>query len=179
MKSFPSLFCLALALTGCASIGGASPTSTPIPIAYATFHDPRFGFSFKYPPNWTIPKSGGQTVQISGLQRYVLNIALPGNEAGMSVEVNGDSQPLPLSFTNGFKTHLPNDPRTYVYFHSAVAGQPAMKIERYSNSQIDQIDTVFDTQQDRYVIRTISPNPPFTTRALAGYKEIVRTFKAQ
>jgi hypothetical protein len=148
-----------------------------VPIGNATFNDLQFGFSFKYPRNWTIPKSGGHTVQSSGTDQYVLDITLPGNEAGMSVELDGAVRPLP-TFVDGHKAHISGDPHTYVYFHRTVDQWPGMRVERFKGSQLNEIDTIFNTRRASYDIRTISANPPFTSRALAGYEEIVRTFKA-
>jgi hypothetical protein len=124
-----------------------------------------------------VPKSGGRTIQNSGVDQYVLDITLPGNEAGMSVELDGAVRPLPLSFVDGKKSHIPNDPHTYVYFHRTVDQWPAMRVERLKGPVMNEIDTIFNTRRASYDIRTIAGNPPFSTRALAGYDEIVRTFK--
>ena len=177
MRAILAGICLTLVLAGCGLAGVASPTATAVPIGYATFNDPQFGFSFKYPQNWSIPKSGGHTIQNSGLDQYVLDITLPGSEAGMSVELDGAVRPLPLTFVNGKRSHITGDPHTYVYFHRTVTQWPAMRVERFSGTKMNEIDTIFNTRKESYDIRTIAANPPFTSRALAGYDTIVRTFK--
>jgi hypothetical protein len=172
----PALLC-ALLLAGCGT-SGATPTATPAPVhvATASYSDHQYGFSFKYPQNWSVPKSGGHQVDNGGVKQYVLDITVPKNQAGVSITVDNSVQPFP-SFTNGHKGHIPNDPHTYVYFHRTVSQLPAMRVERYSGTQINEIDTFVNTPRQSYDIRTLSPNPPFTAQELAGYETIVKSFK--
>lgn len=164
-------------LAGCGADAATKPTATPfVPTALSSYRDPKFGFSFQLPKNWTVPPRGGHTVNNNGLQQYVVDITLPRNEAGLSVTVDGDIQQFP-KFPNGRRGRIPGDPHTYVYFHRTVSQWPAMRVERYSGATLNEIDTIVNTRKASFDVRMITSNPPFSSRATYGYDTIIRTLK--
>ena len=163
-----------ITLAGCGS-SGAKPAPTSVPLA--SYTDPKFGFSFRYPSNWTVPKGGGKVINVAGVSTYELDLNVPQQEAQISVTVDGDVTPFP-TFADGKTAPDPNAPsHTFQYFHGNVAGWPAMIIRRFTGKQITEVDTVTNTRTRSYDVRALTATPPFPAFVTHGYSQIVKSFK--
>ena len=76
------LLIVTLTLAGCGS-SSAKPTPTTVPLA--TYTDPQYGFSFRHPSNWTVPKTGGKVINVAGVRTYELDLAIPQDAAQVSM----------------------------------------------------------------------------------------------
>lgn len=166
------LLSVALVAAGC----GSSSATPPAPvIASARYKDARFGFSFRYPSNWTIAKGGGRVISVGGVQTYIIDVSIPQNNAQISVTVDGDVVPFP-AFQDGKTAPDPNGPtHTFQYYHAHVAGWPAMVIQRFTSKQITEVDTVTNTRSRSYDVRKLTISPPFSPDVNQGYNQIVKT----
>jgi hypothetical protein len=168
------LLVVAFTLAGCGS-STAKPAPTPIPSV--AFTDPQFGFSFRYPVNWSVPKKGGNIVDVAGVRTYELNLKVPQDAAQLSITVDGDVVPFP-AFADGKTAPDPNGPtHTFQYFHAHVAGWPAMEIRRFTGKQITEVDTVTNTRTRSYDVRMLTATPPFPSSVTSGYARVVKSLK--
>jgi hypothetical protein len=172
-RILPLLF-LAGLLAGCGT--GASPSQTATPLATAAYSDPHFHFSFHYPANWSVPRKGGATTTTASGTTYILTVNIPGNGAQLSVTVDHTIVPFP-QFANGHRGQIPGDPHTFVYFHRTIGQWPAMRIERLSGKQLDEIDTIVNTRTESFDVRTITSASSFTPVERAGYEIVVKSLK--
>ncbi len=165
---------ITLTLAGCgSSTAKPAPTSNPL----ASYTDRANGFSFRYPSNWTVPKSGGKVINVAGVSTYELDLTLPQDAAQVSVTVDGDVVPFP-AFADGKTAPDPNAPsHTFQYFHGHVAGWPAMIIRRFTGKQITEVDTVTNTRTRSYDVRALTATPPFPSLVTHGYSQIMQSFK--
>jgi hypothetical protein len=148
-----------------------------VPVQLSVYKDPQYGFSFKYPSTWKIPKAGGHVTTVGGVSTYVLDITVPNSSAEVSVTMDRDVIPFP-SFPNGKTAPDPNGPtHTFQYFHARVAGWPAMDIRRFTGKQITERDTITNTTSRSYDVRALTVNPPFSASLISGYETIVHTLK--
>jgi hypothetical protein len=161
-------------LSGC----GSSSSAPPTPLPQKTYSDAKFRFSFKYPGAWSVPRSGGhQSTAQSGVPTYIVPLKIPGNPA--SVEVTADGQIIQFPpFEDGHVSADPNGgPDFYHYYHRTVDGLPAMRVERWSGKQIDEVDTFVNTSKLSFDIRTDTATPPFPADVKSGYDTVVKTIK--
>ncbi len=174
MRKGISILVGAAFLAGCGTSGTTPSAHT---VVLASYKDPQYGFSFKYPATWKIPKSGGSVSNIAGVSTYVLPITVPNNSAQISITMDKDVAPFP-PFQNGKTAPDPNGPtHTFQYFHAHVAGWPAMDIRRFTGKQITERDTIANTTTRSYDIRALTISPPFSPDVMSGYEKIVSTLK--
>jgi hypothetical protein len=171
--SIPLLF-LTVAIAGC-----GSSAATPVPTVETTrlYTDAQHGFSFRYPSNWSVPKNGGKIVNVAGVSTYELDLTIPQDAAQVSVTVDADVVQFP-AFADGKTAPDPNAPsHTFQYFHSRVAGWPAMVIRRFTGKQITEEDTVTNTRTRSYDVRMLTATPPFSSTVTQGYQRVVKSLK--
>lgn len=158
-------------LAGCAS-SAAAPTPTASPDH--TYHDIRYHFSLKYPASWTVARPS--TISVQGVPTYAVSFSTPGKAAGVQIQVSRQVTPFP-PFIEGHVAHDPNGPDMLHYHHLRASGWPAMQITRYSGTQMDGIFTIINTHTRSFTVEMVTPNPPFSAAATAGYNTMVRTIK--
>jgi hypothetical protein len=165
---------LVILLCGCGSGSSAPPTT----VALKTYSDATFHFSFKYPNTWSVPKQGGhESTSPSGVKTYILPITVPGGAAGLEVTVDGNVFQIP-TFSDGKIAPDPSGgPDFYHYYHATVSSRPAMRVERWSGKNMDEVDTLANTSKYSYDIRMDTGSPPFPAGVTAAYATIVTTMK--
>jgi hypothetical protein len=168
---------LILILAGCSN--GPVPTPTPTPTAVPTksYSDRLFHFSFRYPGNWTAPKSGVAESGSAGTNAYDVHLQIPNSQADVRVVVSGRVTPFP-SFADG---HIAPDPNggadKFQYFHATVSGFPAMSVYRIAGKHVDGIDTFINVGHKAFAVRMVTASPPFTDEIRKGYTTIVRSLQ--
>ena len=174
MKRICPIVGLVILLCGCGN--SASGPSTPVPLK--SYSDATFHFSFKYPGAWSIPKQGGhESTSPSGVRTYILPINVPGGIAGLEITVDGQVIQFP-PFQNGHVAPDPNGgPDFFHYYHASVSGVQAMRVERWSGKNMDEVDTFANSSKYSFDVRTDTGSPPFPRSLTAGYSTIVRTMK--
>ena len=160
---------LTVCLAGC-GFGSAGPAPTATPVPNKTYTDKTFHFTFKYPANWTLPAKGGHVASIGGVQTYIVPLDEPNRGAHIEVTVDGDVIQLPAFQEGHIAPATDGSPAEMQYFHAHLSGLPAMRIHRIVNKQIDEIDTIANTQRQSYDVRMITGTPPFTQAALNTYR---------
>jgi hypothetical protein len=158
-------------LAGCAS---STAPAAPTPTVDRTYHDAKYHFSLQYPATWSA--SAPKTVSIQGAPTYTVNFSTPSKVAGVQIQVSRQVTPFP-PFVEGHVAHDPNGPDMLHYHHLRASGWPAMQIERYSGTKVDGMFTIINTHTLSFTIEMVTPNPPFSAGATAGYKTMVRTIK--
>lgn len=158
---------LTIVLAGC---GGSQPATGPRPqptiAATTTFHDPTYHFSFQYPANWSVPKQGARA-NVDRTPGYVLRVGVPGHQAQIFVGVT--SKPVsPRS----------HGPRSIVHRITVETGSGrATQVQQVVNGFLSQVDTLVRAGGRQYDIHIATAKPPFETRTLAGYRQIVKSFR--
>lgn len=177
-RVLPFLLLVGLVLTACSSSSsGSTATSTPaasspVPANTQLYQDKRYKFSFRHPAAWSVTKAEQQT--ISGVQTWVVTVQVPGNSAEVQVTVDRDLVDY-RSIAEGAIAKAPGGADTLHYHHLRVSGWPAIQIQRFSGTKIDEIDTITNTHQYSFDVRMVTGTPPFTADAQSGYNTIVST----
>lgn len=167
VKRFVLAIALMALVTGCGGSGSSKP---------ATYHDKRFGFTFKYPSDWKAPAQG--TVQdVGGVSTYIVDLRPKDNSVDFQVTVDRNVIPIP-AFPEGKIAHDPNGgPDIYHYHHLNVSGWPAMGIQRFNGSQVDGLFTIINTHSLSYQVRMIVANPPVNQSQTNDYNMVVHSLK--
>jgi len=165
------------ALSGCALPGSSSSGGKPTAGQTATYRDPHYHFTFRYPAAWSVPKSGGQKKSLGGTQTYELDITPDTGQANLQITVDQNLQDY-STIPEGKIANDPNGgPDTFHYHHLQVSSWPSIQIQRYSGSSVDEVDTITNTRQYSYDVRMLAGGSPFSASTTTGYYTIVRRLR--
>jgi hypothetical protein len=169
-----SAILVAAALAGCGSQHASAPTATAF-VANKSYVDPYFGFSFEYPGTWKAPAQG-TTNAATGTNDYFVHLTVPGQAAGVEVEVSGQVTQFP-PIKDGQQAKDPHGPDVFTYYHATVSGYPALRVLRSYKGQVDEVATFVNVGHREFAVRSIVERPPFPGFVTSGYDTIVRTLK--
>lgn len=166
-----------VALSGCAvpGIGSSSSNGSAKTISLATYRDARYHFSFRYPRGWKIDRPLSES--LGGVPTYEVHITPPSSQVDFRVTVDKSLQ----DYSTIPEGKIVNDPQggpdTFHYHHLNVSSWPAIQIQRFSGTTVDEIDTITNTHQYSYNVRMLSATPPFPANVMDGYNRVVRTLR--
>lgn len=156
-------------LVGCGSSRATSATGN-------TYHDKKYGFSFRYPSGWTAPAQG-KVQNVAGVSTYIVTLHPPDNSVGFEITADHDVIPFP-TFQEGHIAPNPGGGPDMLHFHHArLSGWPAMEIQRYNGPNVDEIDTIINTRTISYQVRILTANPPLSATQNAAYNQVLNSLK--